>query len=119
MVVAPVNADELVALVRRDEHRLASRVRLDPIPNGSYALRAYREPGDPSVPLDAERRAYVVVGVVTLYGDLAEVQATLGEIPRDAWDDLDNWMRAHNVRAMRWKRHRANGSVKPVERSIN
>lgn len=118
MVVA-VSADELVALVRQDEHQLASRVRLDPIPNGSYALRAYAEPGDPSVPLDDERRDYTVVGVVTIYGDLAEVQATKGEIPREAWDDLDNWMRAHHVRAMRWKRHRANGSVKPVERRIN
>lgn len=122
-MVAAVSADDLVELVRADEQRLAtpraSRVRLDPIPGGSYTLRAYREPGDPSVPLDAERRYYVVVGIVTITGDTAEVQATMGEIPREAWDDLDHWLRAHNVRALRWKRHRANGAVKPVERSIN
>lgn len=121
VVVALVNADELVELVRRDVEQYAprpSRVRLDPIPDGSLALRGYQDPGDPNTPLDDERRAYDVVGVVTISGEIADVQLTKGEIPAAAWPDFDDELYARGVRVARWTRHRANGTNKPVERRI-
>jgi hypothetical protein len=121
VVVALVSADDLVDLVRRDVERYApraSRVRLDPIPDGSLGLRAYQEPGDPSTPIDDERRDYDVVGVVTIVGEVAEIQLTKGEIPAAAWPDFDDELYARGVRVARWTRHRKTGPNKPVERRI-
>lgn len=112
---------EPLELVRRDVEQYAprpSRVRLDPIPDGSLALRGYQDPGDPSTPLDDERRDYDVVGVVTISGEVAEIQLTKGEIPAAAWPDFDAALHARGVRVARWTRHRKAGQNKPVERRI-
>ena len=91
-----------------------TRVRLDPIPDGSYAFRAYEDAVSSDIPISDIDAAYVVSGVVTISGDVAVVTLTQGRIPMLGWADFDRELRALGARYCVWARHRADGSRKPV-----
>ena len=97
----------------------SSRVRLDPIPDKSYAFRAYDDAVDSTIPISDVDAAYVVSGVVTITGDVAVVTLTQGRIPMMAWGDFDRELRSLGARFCIWVRHRADGSRKPVVRVLH
>lgn len=96
-----------------------SRVRLDPIPDGSHAFRAYENAVPRNIPISDIDAAYAVAGVVTITGDVAVVTLTQGRIPMAAWPDFDRELREHGARFALWIRHRADGSRKPVVRVLH
>ena len=95
-----------------------TRVRIDPIPDASYAFRAYEDAVDSECPISDVDAAYVVSGVVTITGDVAVVTLTQGRVPMMAWADFDRELRALGARFCVWVRHRVDGSRKPVVRDL-
>lgn len=98
---------------------MLTRVRLDSLQH-VFQLRAYADPVDAALPLDAMRAPYTVTGIVSVVGDCASVDMVMArqEITREALADLDDALRDMGVKRVLRERHRPDGEIKSVERRI-